>query len=223
VRFYEERGLASPLFFDHHARPVAFLGPDVVNERGDTSIARPPLTGPRPDGAVRRDKEEGPRVNGAIIAKQIRVIDSAGEMLGLMSVRDALAKAEEAGLDLVEISPNAEPPVCKILDYGKYRFEMQKKAAEARKKQKVVELKEIKLRPGIDDHDFDIKMKNALSFLQDGDKVKITLRFRGREMSHQDIAQALLKRVREFLDDAGKVIAEPSFEGRQIVMILAPK
>lgn len=140
-----------------------------------------------------------------------------------MSVREALAKADEAGLDLVEISPMAEPPVCKILDYGKYRFEMQKKASEARKKQKVVELKEIKLRPGIDDHDFNIKMKNAKSFLEDGDKVKVTLRFRGREMAHQDIAQALLKRVRETLDEAGKVVTEPSFEGRQIVMIVAPK
>jgi len=171
----------------------------------------------------RRDKDEGPRINGAIIAKQIRVIDAAGEMLGVMTVREALAKAEEAGLDLVEISPAAEPPVCKILDYGKYRFEMQKKAAEARKKQKVVELKEIKLRPGIDDHDFNIKMKNALAFLKEGDKVKITLRFRGREMSHQDIAQAVLKRVREILDETGKVVSEPSFEGRQIVMIIAPK
>lgn len=194
-----------------------------INKRGDTSIARPPLTGSRPEGPVRRDKEEGPRVNGAIIAKQIRVIDSEGEMLGLMTVRDALAKAEETGLDLVEISPGAEPPVCKILDYGKYRFELQKKAAEARKKQKVVELKEIKLRPGIDDHDFNIKMKNSRTFLADGDKVKITLRFRGREMAHQDIAQALLKRVRELLDDVGKVVSEPSFEGRQIVMIIAPK
>jgi len=151
------------------------------------------------------------------------VIDSAGEMLGLMTVREALALAEEAGMDLVEISPGAEPPVCKILDYGKYRFEMQKKAAEARKKQKVVELKEIKLRPGIDDHDFNIKMKNSKTFLEDGDKVKITLRFRGREMAHQDIAQALLRRVREYLDEVGKVVSEPSFEGRQIVMIIAPK
>ncbi len=151
------------------------------------------------------------------------MIGADGEMLGVLSTREALALAEEADLDLVEISPNAEPPVCKILDYGKYRFEMQKKAAEARKKQKVVELKEIKLRPGIDDHDFNIKMKNARSFLEEGDKVKVTLRFRGREMSHQDIAQALLKRVREGLDDIGKVVAEPSFEGRQIVMIIAVK
>ncbi len=140
-----------------------------------------------------------------------------------MTVREGMALAEEAGLDLVEISPNADPPVCKILDSGKYKYEMQKKAAEARKKQKVIELKEIKLRPMIDDHDFNIKMKNAKSFLENGDKVKITLRFRGREMSHQEIAQTLLKRVREELDAIGKVESEPSFEGRQIVMILSAK
>lgn len=144
-------------------------------------------------------------------------------MRGVMSVRDALILAEEAGLDLVEISPNAEPPVCKVLDYGKYKYEMQKKAAEARKKQKVIEIKEIKLRPMIDDHDFGIKMKNAKSFLEDGDKVKITLRFRGREVAHQQIAQAVLAKVRAELDAVGKVESEPSFEGRQIIMILAAK
>lgn len=151
------------------------------------------------------------------------MIDADGEMRGVMSVREGMALAEEAGLDLVEISPNAEPPVCKVLDYGKYKFEMQKKAAEARKKQKVVDLKEVKLRPGIEEHDFSIKMRNARAFLEDGDKVKITMRFRGREMAHQDIAQAVLKRVREELDEVGKVISEPSFEGRQIVMIIAAK
>ncbi len=140
-----------------------------------------------------------------------------------MTVREGIELAEEAGLDLVEISPNAEPPVCKVLDYGKYKYELQKKAAEARKKQKVIEIKEIKLRPMIDDHDFGIKMKNAKAFLEDGDKVKITLRFRGREMAHQDIAQAVLKRVRAELDVVGKVESEPSFEGRQIVMILAAR
>jgi len=144
-------------------------------------------------------------------------------MRGVMTVREAMALAEETGLDLVEISPNAEPPVCKVLDYGKYKFEMQKKANEARKKQKIVELKEIKLRPGIDDHDFGIKMKNARAFLEDGDKVKVTMRFRGREMAHQEIAQAVLKRVRAELDELGKVVSEPSFEGRQIVMIIAAK
>lgn len=140
-----------------------------------------------------------------------------------MTVREALALAEEAGLDLVEISPNADPPVCKVLDYGKYRYELQKKSAEARRKQKVIDIKEIKLRPMIDDHDFGIKMKNARAFLEEGDKVKITLRFRGREMAHQDIAQAVLARVRKELDAVGKVESEPSFEGRQIVMVLASR
>lgn len=144
-------------------------------------------------------------------------------MQGVMSSREGLALAEESGMDLVEISPDAEPPVCKVLDYGKYRFELQKKAAEARKKQKVVELKEVKLRPNIDDHDFNIKLNNARKFLTKGDKVKITLRFRGREMAHQGIARALLQRVRVELDELAKVVAEPSFEGRQMVMIFAPK
>jgi translation initiation factor IF-3 len=144
-------------------------------------------------------------------------------MRGVMPVRDAIALAEEAGLDLVEISPNAEPPVCKVLDYGKYKYEMQKKAAEARKKQKVIELKEIKLRPTIDDHDFNIKMKAATSFLQEGDKVKVTMRFRGREMAHQDIAHQVFIRVRAELDPYGKVESEPSFEGRQMIMIMTSK
>jgi translation initiation factor IF-3 len=144
-------------------------------------------------------------------------------MRGVMSVAEGLALAEEAGLDLVEISPGAEPPVCKILDAGKYKYELQKKAAEARKKQKVIEIKEIKLRPMIGDHDFNIKMQNAKSFLSDGDKVKITLRFRGREMAHQDIAQAVLRRVRAELEPVGKIESEPSFEGRQIVMVLSAR
>jgi translation initiation factor IF-3 len=190
--------------------------------KGEVSIVRPPVSRDRSDGP-RREKDDGPRINAAIVARQIRVVDADGEMRGLMSVHDALVLAEEAGLDLVEISPNAEPPVCKILDYGKYKYELQKKAAEARKKQKVIEIKEIKLRPMIDDHDFSIKMKNAKSFLGDGDKVKITLRFRGREMAHQDIAQALLARVRTELDPLAKVESEPSFEGRQIVMVLSAK
>jgi translation initiation factor IF-3 len=144
-------------------------------------------------------------------------------MRGVMTVREGIAIAEEAGLDLVEISPNADPPVCKALDYGKYKYEMQKKAAEARKNQKVIELKEIKLRPNIDDHDFEIKMKSAKSFLQEGDKVKITLRFRGREMAHQEVAHQVIARVRAELDPFSKVESDPSFEGRQMVMILAAK
>ncbi len=140
-----------------------------------------------------------------------------------MTPREGITLAEESGLDLVEISPLAEPPVCKVLDYGKYKYEMQKKAAEARKKQKVIELKEIKLRPNIDDHDFEIKMKSAREFIGEGDKVKITMRFRGREMAHQEVAQAVIARVRVILDPIAKVESEPSFEGRQMVMIWAAR
>jgi len=151
------------------------------------------------------------------------VIDADGEMRGLMTVPEALVLAEESGLDLVEISPGADPPVCKVLDYGKYKYEMQKKAAEARKKQKVIGLKEIKLRPTIDAHDFDIKMRNAKTFLEEGDKVKITLRFRGREMAHQEVAYKVMNKVKQVLDPVGKVESDPSFEGRQMIMILAAK
>ena len=182
------------------------------------------MSRPRPDAqAPRREKDDGPRVNAGITARQVRVVDADGEMRGVMTVRDAILVAEEAGLDLVEISPNADPPVCKVLDYGKYKYEMQKKAAEARKKQKVIELKEIKLRPTIDDHDFAIKMKAAKAFLEEGDKVKITLRFRGREMAHQEVAHQVIAKVRVELDAYARVEAEPSFEGRQMIMILASK
>ncbi len=142
-------------------------------------------------------------------------------MQGVVSVRAALEAAEAAGLDLVEISPNSEPPVCKILDYGKYKYEMHKKAVEAKKKQKVIELKEIKLRPTIDDNDFNVKMRSARAFLSEGDKVKITLRFRGREMSHQELGYQLINRVKETLADLSKVEYDAKFEGKQIVMILA--
>lgn len=142
-------------------------------------------------------------------------------MKGVVSTREAMEMAEAVGLDLVEISPNSDPPVCKILDYGKYKYEMHKKAVEAKKKQKVVELKEIKLRPTIDDNDFNIKMRNARGFLEEGDKVKVTLRFRGREMSHQELGTALLNKVKQTLADISKVEYDAKFEGRQIVMILA--
>lgn len=144
-------------------------------------------------------------------------------MKGVMSVAAALRLADEAGLDLVEISPNAAPPVCKILDYGKYKYEQQKKAAEARKNQKIVDIKEIKIRPGIEEHDYGVKMKNARRFLEEGDKVKVTMRFRGREMAHQNIGMDLLKRMREELSDIGKVESEPKFEGRQIMMVIGPE
>lgn len=159
-------------------------------------------------------------MNRDIVARQVRLVDEAGEMRGVVAIKEALEAAEAAGLDLVEVSPNAEPPVCKILDYGKYKYELHKKAAEARKKQKVIEVKEIKLRPVIDDHDFDVKMRSARGFLEEGDKVKVTLKFRGREMAHQELGMNLLKRVKEVLADISKVEYDAKFEGRQIIMIL---
>jgi translation initiation factor IF-3 len=155
------------------------------------------------------------------MARQVRLIGADGEMHGVVSVTDALTAAEAAGLDLVEISPNSEPPVCKILDYGKYKYEMHKKAVEARKKQKTIDIKEIKLRPTIDAHDLEIKMRSARAFLLEGDKVKVTLRFRGREMSHQELGMALVQKVKAQLQDVSRVEYDAKFEGRQIVMILA--
>ncbi|MBP2301598.1 translation initiation factor IF-3 [Azospirillum picis] len=140
-----------------------------------------------------------------------------------MSLRDALLAAEDAGLDLVEVAPQAEPPVCKILDYGRFKYEAQKKANEARKKQKIIEVKEIKLRPNIDDNDYEVKMRSARRFLEEGDKVKVTMRFRGREMAHQDLGMNVLVRVRDELDELAKVEQMPKLEGRQMVMVLAPR
>jgi translation initiation factor IF-3 len=151
------------------------------------------------------------------------LIDQDGQNRGVTDILEANKLAEEAGLDLVEIVPNANPPVCKILDYGKFRFLEQKKQAEARKKQKVVEVKEIKLRPGIDDHDYDVKMKAVRRFFEEGDKVKVTLRFRGRELAHQELGFRLLQRVKEETSAIAKVEAEPSMEGRQMIMVLAPR
>jgi translation initiation factor IF-3 len=144
-------------------------------------------------------------------------------MIGVVSLNDALRAAEDAGLDLVEIAPQAEPPVCKILDYGKFKYEEQKKKNEARKKQRVIEVKEVKLRPGIDDHDYDVKMRSMVRFLDEGDKVKVTMRFRGREMAHQELGMEVLMRVRSDLDEKSKVESMPRMEGRQMVMVLAPK
>jgi translation initiation factor IF-3 len=162
-------------------------------------------------------------VNTEIEAKSIRLIDADGEMVGVVTTREGLEMAAEVGLDLVEVSPTADPPVCKILDFGKYKYEVQKKKNEARKKQKVIDIKEIKLRPNIDDNDYNIKMRNMRKFLVDGDKVKITLRFRGREMAHQDLGVRVLDRVREGLDDLAKVEQFPKMEGRQMVMVMAPR
>jgi translation initiation factor IF-3 len=168
-------------------------------------------------------KDEAHKINNRIDAREVRLIGADGANVGVVPTRQALIMADEAGLDLVEISPDAKPPVAKILDYGKFKFQEQKKAAEARKKQKVIELKEIKLRPMIDDHDFDVKMKQARRFFEEGDKVKFTLRFRGREMDHQDLGYKLLIRVREQMLDMAKVELDPKPEGRQITMILAAK
>ncbi len=167
--------------------------------------------------------QDGPRVNGAIRALQVRCIDPDGEQLGVLDTRDAISKAEDFGLDLVEVQPNVDPPVCKILDYGKYKYEAQKRANEARKKQKIIEVKEIKLRPNIDEHDYQVKMRNVVKFLSGGDKVKVTLRFRGREMAHQELGANVLTRVREETDEIAKVEATPKMEGRQMIMVLAPK
>jgi translation initiation factor IF-3 len=166
---------------------------------------------------------EGPRINDEIRVPQVRLIDDAGEMIGVMSAREALIRAYDVGLDLVEISPNAVPPVCKILDYGKYKYEQQKKATEARKKQKVVEIKEIKVRPNIDDHDYEVKMKQMKNFIGEGDKVKVTLRFRGREMAHQELGVKVLERIRSDLIELVKVEQMPKLENRQMVMVISPK
>ena len=153
----------------------------------------------------------------------MRCIDPDGEQLGVLDTSDAIRKAEDFGLDLVEVQPNADPPVCKILNYGKFKYEAQKRANEARKKQKIIEVKEIKLRPNIDEHDYQVKMRNVQKFLDAGDKVKVTLRFRGREMAHQDLGANVLTRVRKETDEFAKVEAMPKMEGRQMIMVLAPK
>jgi len=167
--------------------------------------------------------KDGPRVNTDITARLVRLVDAEGNMAGVYKVDDALREAARVGLDLVEVSPNAEPPVCKILDYGRFKYEAQKKKNEARKKQKVIEVKEIKLRPAIDQHDYDVKMKAVRKFLDEGDKVKVTLRFRGREMAHQDLGAKVLERVREEFAEEVKIEQSPRMEGRQMVMVMAPR
>jgi len=153
----------------------------------------------------------------------VRVIGAEGENIGELPTEKAIELAYEAGMDLVEVSPNVRPPVCKILDLGKYKYEMQKKANLARKKQKTVEVKEIKMRPSIDVHDYDVKMKKVFQFLDDGDKVKLTIRFRGREMAHQELGGEVLKRVAEDVKEVAKIEARPAIEGRQMIMIIAPR
>ena len=166
---------------------------------------------------------DGPRVNEDIRVPQVRLIDQDGEMQGVMSARDALLRAYAVGLDLLEISPNADPPVCKILDFGKYKYELQKKKNEAKKKQRVIEIKEVKVRPNIDENDYQVKLRSMKSFIEEGDKVKVTLRFLGREMAHHDIGVKVLERIRADLELATKVEQMPRMEMRQMVMVLSPK
>ena len=163
------------------------------------------------------------RINGEIRAREVRVTDAQGEQLCIMSTRDALRKAEEAHLDLVEVAPKAKPPVCRIMDFGKYRYEQQKREKEAKKKQKVISVKEVKLRPGIETHDFNFKVKNAMRFIAEGNKVKATIMFRGRELSHPEMGKELLLKVAEAMQEAVTVEREPKLEGKNMIMILAPK
>jgi translation initiation factor IF-3 len=177
----------------------------------------------RPMRAQAPVQKDGPRINEDIRVREVHLIDKDGHNFGTVPIADALAKAQEAGLDLVEISPNATPPIVKILDFGKYKYQEQKKQAEARKKQKVVEVKEIKFRPMIDDHDYQVKMRSMERFFEEGDKVKVTLRFRGREMAHMELGTRLLNRVKDDTLKLAKVESEPRVEGRQMVMVLAPR
>ncbi len=186
------------------------------NHQRTTVIARRPHNAPP-------QRETGPRINDRIRAPEIRLIGADGENVGVVTPARAMQMAEEAGLDLVEISPTAVPPVCKIMDFGKFKYETQKREAEARKKQKIIEIKEIKFRPGTDTHDYDVKMRSVVKFLEEGDKVKVTLRFRGREMAHQELGLELLKRVEADVAEIGKIESFPRLEGRQMVMMVAPK
>jgi translation initiation factor IF-3 len=166
---------------------------------------------------------DGPRVNDEINVLRVRLVDERGRMVGIVGRNDALDMAADAGLDLVEIAPGADPPVCKILDFGKYKYEEQKKKNEARKKQKIIEVKEIKLRPSIDDHDYAVKMRSMNKFIEEGDKVKVTMRFRGRELAHQELGMNVLMRVRDDLDGVAKIEQMPRMEGRQMTMVVAPR
>jgi len=191
--------------------PSAFLGRSCGNIHDD-EVTRYMATAAREDY----------RVNDRIETPEVRLVGEDGEMIGVVRLREALDRAREAGLDLVEVSPTAKPPVCKILDFGKFKYEAQKRANAARKKQRVIEVKEIKMRPGIDDNDYNIKMKKIRHFLEEGDKVKVTMRFRGRELSHQNLAMNILTKVRDEVADLGKVEQFPKMEGRQMVMVMAP-
>lgn len=168
-------------------------------------------------------EEDGPRINEEIRVKEVRLIDENGENRGVIPIREALQLAADAGLDLIEISPQAVPPVCKILDFGKYKYEMQKRKAEAKKNQKVIEIKELKLRPMIDTHDYEVKIKQAKKFLAEGNKVKFTMRFKGREMNTSNLGQDVLHRILDDLEGLYKLDSEPKMEGRQMMMLISPE
>ncbi|MEC8621679.1 MAG: translation initiation factor IF-3 [Pseudomonadota bacterium] len=179
-------------------------------------MSRRPFVAPAP-------QKDDRRVNEAIEAAEVRLVGADGEVLGVVKIDEALRKADEAGLDLVEMAANSNPPVCKILDYGKLKFLDQKRKADARKKQKTIDVKEIKMRPGIEQHDYDVKMRSMRRFLDDGDKVKVTLRFRGRELAHQELGMRVLERVQTDLEEDSKVEQFPKMEGRQMTMVIAPR
>jgi translation initiation factor IF-3 len=200
------------------AREGLARGAEPIEQSGDRFI--PP---PYPRRSQSPPQFTGPRYNEFIQSPKVRVIDENGENLGVMFTREAYEQAVSVGLDLVEISPNADPPVAKFLDIGRFKYEAQKKANEQRKKQKTQEIKEIKMRPNIDDHDYDTKMKKVVEFLEEGDKVKVTMRFRGREMAHGQLGMAVLQRVAEQTGEIAKVEAHPRMEGRQMLMVLSPK
>lgn len=191
------------------------LRPTEHNHKDSKPIARRPHNAPP-------TRDTGPRVNERIRESQIRLIGADGENVGVTTPEHGMQLAEEAGLDLVEISPNAKPPVCKIMDFGKFKYEQQKRESEARKKQKTIDVKEVKFRPNTDTHDYEVKMRNVVRFLENGDKVKVTMRFRGREMAHQNLGLELLKRVASDVEEIGKVENMPKLEGRQMVMMIGP-
>ena len=186
-----------------------------LNKTRNDPIARRPHNAPP-------SRETGPRVNDRIDSSEIRLIGAEGENVGVVTPARGQELADQVGLDLVEISPNASPPVCKIMDFGKYKYEQQKRESEARKKQKIIEIKEIKFRPGTDVHDYEVKMRSVYKFLENGDKVKITMRFRGREMAHQNLGRELLERVADDVKELGKVENMPKMEGRQMTMMIGP-
>ena len=170
----------------------------------------------------RRTKDRGPKSNNRINSPEVQVIASNGENLGILNTNEAIAMAKEEGLDLIEIAPNAKPPVCKIIDMGKYKYDAQKKANKAKKKQKKIELKEIKLRPVTETHDYQFKIKNAQKFISKGDKVKFTIRFKGRELQHSHLGTELMNKIKEDMQDIGKVELDPKFDGKQMIMVIQP-